>query len=209
LEGGAIRFVYSRRREESRFRRRKWRGLLTSSIFKPFETEGEVRAAFVFGEGMDFVENHPTDGAERGEPARLAEENAEALGRGEENMGRRGELLLARVAGGVAGTESDADGRDTAVDGFEWGVEILLQVVGKGAEWRNVDGVDAGLESAVGFEEGEFVEDGKEGGEGLAGARGGDDEDVSTGFDVRPGCDLGRSGRREFLREPFGDDRWP
>ena len=118
-------------------------------------------------------------------------------------------MLLTGVAGGVAGTETDADGRFAAVDGAERGGEILLQIVGKGTKRRYVDGVDAGLESTVSFEEGEFVQDGEEGGQGLAGAGGRDDEDVAPGFNVRPGGELGRSGRREFFREPIGNDGWP
>jgi hypothetical protein len=167
-----------------------------------------VGAAFIFGEGMDFIEDDPADGAESGEPALLAEEDAQAFGRGEENVRRRAELLLAFVTGGVAGTEADLDGRFATVDGGERRVQIFFEVVGKRAQGRNVDGVNAGFERAIGFEQGEFVQDGEECGQGFAGAGCGNDEDVASGFDVGPGGELRGSGFSEFLREPLGDDRW-
>lgn len=174
-----------------------------NEVIETFEAEGEVGAALVFRKRMDFIDDHPANGAEGGEPPRLAEQDAEAFGRGEKNVGRNPELLLALVAGGVAGAEADSNGRFSAVDGGERRVEVFLQVVTERAQRRNVESVDAGFEGAVGFEEGEFVQDRKKGGERFSGAGGRNDEDVFPGFNLRPGSKLGGGGFREFLREPI------
>ncbi len=71
--------------------------------------EGEEAAAFVFGQGVELVDEQETNGGEGGGPGRLGEEEGEALGGGDEDVGRFFALGGAVLGGGVAGAGGDAD----------------------------------------------------------------------------------------------------
>ena len=116
-----------------------------------FEREGEVGAALVVGDGVDFVDDDGADAAEV--LARLAggEQDVERLGRGDEDVRRvaqhGGALFGERVAGADAG--ADFGGRDSRAPGRvldlgERAVEVFLDVVGERLEGRDVDDLGAG-----------------------------------------------------------------
>ena len=82
----------------------------TAEMGEAFEAEAQVGATLVLGEGVDFIDDDPADLREVFVPARLAQEQAEALRRGEQDVGRMLELLAAFPGLGVARASSDPDG---------------------------------------------------------------------------------------------------
>ena len=83
---------------------------VTTEVGEAFEAEAQVGAALVLGEGVDFIDDDPADLCEVFVPAGLAEEQAKALRRGEEDVRRVLELLSSFPGLGVARASSDADG---------------------------------------------------------------------------------------------------
>jgi hypothetical protein len=106
-------------------------------------------------------------------------------------VGWAGLLVGARGAGGIAGAHGDADGGgiEGAVDFAERVLEVFFEIVCEGAQRGDVEALDGVREGMRGG--GEGIEDGEEGGEGLAGAGGGGDEDALAGGDEGPGFGLG------------------
>ncbi len=99
----------------------------------------------------------------------LGQEDGEALGRGDEEVRRLPALLLSLRRGRVAGAQADPDDPVESEPG-ERLLEILADVVGEGAQGRDVDAADPvrGEASLVVFA-GEAVEDAEESGEGFPG----------------------------------------
>ncbi len=68
-----------------------------------------MRAAFIFGEGMEFVHHHEPARSQRAVVARLRKQDGERLRRGQEDVRRALANLGAFLRGGVAGAQGDAD----------------------------------------------------------------------------------------------------
>ena len=126
--------------------------------------------------------------------------------------GRRADLA-ALVGGGVAGAHRGADRRRGQAGrgrgGGELGqrlVQVPAHVIGQGLERRDVKDGGAVLERPVDGLAEELVETGEEGGEGLARAGRGREEDVAARRDQRPGARLNRGGLAEPLTKPALDD---
>ena len=141
--------------------------------------------------------------AKDGRPRRLAHEERQALGRGNENVGRSSFLGGAVFGGSIAGARSDAQPVPAKLS--ERLLEIFLKIVGEGAERGNVDGDDTVGQGVGGVELGERVEDAEEGGECFAAAGGSGEERGMAGEDFGDGGALGRGEVGEALREPSGE----
>ena len=150
-----------------------------------------MRAALVFRQRMNFIDDEPADRFQSGKPSGLAEQNTEALRRREQNMRRRCELLLPRIARGVSRAQPHSDWRGAAVDGLERLVKILLEIIAQSPERRNVDGVNPPFQVSLRFLESEFTQHRKERREGFAGAGRRNDEDILTSFNPGPCGELG------------------
>ena len=68
--------------------------VLGDQALEPLEAERQVRAALGAGDGVDLVDDHRADAAEDVPPAR-GQQQVEALGRGDQHVGRRAQHLLA------------------------------------------------------------------------------------------------------------------
>src|SRR5947209_3035360 len=97
-------------------------------------------AAFIFSHGMNFIDDHPLNGIEDGLPFLLREKKAETLGRGQKNVRRTIELLLAFVAGRVTGTQTDVDGRVSSINFAQRFLEIFFEIITERTERRDVNG---------------------------------------------------------------------
>src|SRR5437763_753637 len=97
---------------------------------------------------MDLIDHDPAQAAEQFSGRRLAEEDGEALRRGEQDIRRLQPQLLADAGGGVSGAQADAEritgpGQERA-EAAQMGTEILAGVVGEGLQGSNVQTTAAG-----------------------------------------------------------------
>ena len=178
---------------------------------EPLEAQGEVRAPLGPGDRVDLVHDHVLDAAQ--DLTRLAgEQEVEALGRGDQDVGRVSHEVPALVGRGIAGPRRDRDARRLIAqslgsqrDPGEGRPQVALHVVGECLERADVQhpdgtGVTPGRRRARVSDE--AVEAPEERGEGLAAARRRVDQRVATGADRRPALRLGLRGRLERRLEP-------
>jgi hypothetical protein len=152
---------------------------------------------------VEFVHEQETDGGEGGGPGGLGEEKGEALGGGDEDVGRFFSLGGAVLGGRVAGAGGDAE--VAPAEFGERGVEIFLEIVGEGAERGDVDGDDAGGQAGGRFVGAyQVIKYAEKGGEGFPGAGGRREQDGATGENVREGGVLSGGGGAEAAGEPDG-----
>lgn len=134
----------------------------TAESLKTLERDTEVGAAFVFGEGMQLVDDDEVAAGEGLAEAGLREENGETLRRRDEDVGWLAALLLPLRRARVAGAEADGDDPVEPETG-EGLLEILADVVGEGAQRRDVEAADAlGPQAALVMLAGEAVDDAEE-----------------------------------------------
>ena len=117
----------------------------------------------------------------------------------------------------VAGPRGDGDrphGRAEAPsregDPGQRGPQVPLHVVGQGLERADVEDPHGGARGRRARGRGrsnEPIDAPQEGGQRLAAARGGVEQDVAAAGDRRPALDLGRRRRREGVTEPGRDGR--
>ena len=116
-----------------------------------------MRAALRSGDGVNFVEDQRLHVAQHFAAAFGSEQDEERFGRGDQNVRRVLHHLQALGRGRVAGADGGADRREqNSLFGGEIGdagqrdVEILLNVVREGLQWRDVEnlGVIAELAGA-------------------------------------------------------------
>ncbi len=150
-------------------------------VVEALEREREVCSALGVRDGVDLVDDHRFDVAERLAGAR-GEHQVERLGGRDEDVRRvakhRGALLLRRVAG------ADADPDVVCPDAADGRSKVALDVVGERLERAYVDDARANVGALVG---GKAVEGPEEGGERLAGARGGGEQYILARDNWRPG----------------------
>ena len=176
-----------------------------------FQAQGEVGTPFRAGHRVDLVDDDVLDAAQ--DLARLArEQEIQALGRRDEDVGGVAGDLAAVLGRGVAGSAGDGDlGRLVAeplgrqADAGERGTQVALDVVGQGLERGDVEDPDvAGLAALRrrAWVLGEAVDRVEEGGQGLATPRGRVDERVLAAGDGGPALGLGLGRRLETRLEP-------
>ena len=112
---------------------------------QPFHRQRQVGAAFVVGNGVNFVENEGMHPAEALAPAPGSEQDVERLRRGDEDVGRALGHALPLGSGGVASAHGGADfGQGRALArrqrGYllQGGCQVLLDVVGEGLQRGDV-----------------------------------------------------------------------
>ena len=167
------------------------------------EGQGEVAATLGRSDGVDLVDDHRLDVGE-GLGRTRGEHQVERLRGGDEDVRRVAPhprpLLLRRVAGAHRDVDIGADPAQRRD-------QVLLDVVGQRLERRDVDDPGSALllrliRDPLGDEP---VDSPQEGGERLARAGGGADQDVLAPGDRRPGLSLGVGRRLEGLRAPVSD----
>jgi len=141
------------------------------------EREGEQVAALAGGEGVDLVDHHAPETGEQRIAFRVAEEQRERFGGGQEDVGRAGALAGLAVGRGIAGAGLNADGEAHFLDRSQ---QVTLDVMGEGLERGDVERVQAvgGRRAGGGAE---IREGGQKSGEGLARAGIGDEQRVAAG----------------------------
>ena len=107
---------------------------------QPLRRYHEMRAAFVLGERVNFIDDQEAARAQGRQPASLAEKQRQAFRRGDENMRRLSLLRGAVLLRCVAGAKSHAHVIESK--GEERARDVLLQIVGKRAERRDINGKD-------------------------------------------------------------------
>ena len=117
----------------------------SSDLLQPFEREREVSAAFGGREGMDLVDDHGLDADERGR-RRRREHQVQALGRGDQQIRRTADQLLAFLGAGVTGAQTDdrlhvghPDALSGQFDPLQWRPQVLLDIEREGAQRRDVE----------------------------------------------------------------------
>ena len=170
---------------------------------EPLERDGQVAAALGRRDGVDLVDDHRLDVGERLGGAG-GEHQVERLRGGDEDVGRVAPHPGALLLRGVAGADRDVD---VGADPPQRRDQVLLDVVGQRLERGDVDDPRAALglrlvRHPLGDQP---VDPPEEGGERLARAGRGADQDVLAAGDRRPGLRLGVGRRLEGPRAPVSD----
>ncbi len=175
---------------------------------QPLQGQREVRAALGAGDRVHLVQDHRLHAGQR-VPRGGGEHQEQGLGGGDQDVRRAGGQGAALGGGGVAGADADLDLRlgqaepeRLVADAGEGAAEVAFDVDREGLERGDVQDPAALAPVGGGRGGGELVECGEEGGQGLAGAGGRDDEDVRALGEGVPGAGLGRGGGGERPREP-------
>ena len=178
-------------------------GSRSAEVGEALERERQVRAALGRRDGVHLVDDHGLDAGEDLPRAR-GEHQVEALGRRDEDVGRRAQhapaLLRRRVArahGDARSRQVDARRGSGRADARERRAQVALDVVVERLERRDVEHAQA--LARLGHE---AVEEPEEGGERLARARRRADEHVLARRDRRPAQRLRRRRRAERALEP-------
>ena len=179
-----------------------------------FEGKRDVRAAFVPGQGVDFIDDDRADGAQDIPALAGRQEQVQGFGRGDENMGRAAKHVLSIFCGRVARADFDpylrkekSGGQGVSRNLTQRLPEILLHVVAQGLERRDVENL-----RVVGQVVGErLLEQGinrrQKGGQGFARPRGRGNKRVFAGANGRPTGRLDVGGCADCVPEPAGNDR--
>ena len=178
-----------RRREADPLRRALEQGI------EPLQREREVDAALRACDGVDLVEDHGLDPAQRLAGLR-GQHQEERLRRRDQDVGRLLDQLTPLLLGRVARANADAE---VGLDPGERPAQVPLDVVVERLQRRDVEQAEARPGSAI-----ERVDPVQEGGERLAGAGRRLDQDVPAGGDRRPARRLrrGRPGERPLEPAP-------
>ncbi len=172
--------------------------------FQPFERKRQMRAAFVVGHGVNFVDDDGLDIAQNGAAFFGGKQDVKRLGRGDQNVRRPLQHGAALVHERVAGADGGADlgHQQAALAGHlqnfaQRDFEILLDVVAEGFERRDVEDFGAVLQVSGQGLANQAIDAGEKRGQRLAGAGGGRDQRGAAGKDVRPALFLRFCGRSE------------
>ena len=105
---------------------------------QPCEREGQQVAALAGREGVDLVDHDGAEIGEQGEAVRMAEQQAQRFGRGQQDLRRPHPLARLAVGGRVAGPSLDPDGEAHLGDRSQ---QIALHVDRKRLQRRDVERV--------------------------------------------------------------------
>src|SRR4029078_11991146 len=173
-----------------------------------------MRAALAGGHGVDLVHDHCARGLEHGAARVGAEQDVERLRRGHHDMRRKLSRALTLGLGRVAGPHPGADydiGQSLRAkrlaDAGERNVEIAVDIVRQGLEWRDIDDLRLVTEPSLETLAHQAVDGAMEGGERLAGAGWRSDQHVAADLDGGPGISLRGRRRGETLVKPRADRR--
>jgi hypothetical protein len=189
---------------------------------EPFEREGQVRAPLGRGHGVDLVDDHRFDVAQR-LPGAGREHEVQRFRRGDEDVGRGADEVAPYVGRGVPGADPDGglvhllpEALRGEGDAPQWRAQVLVDVDGQGPKRGEVHDAGAGVDGCTTAGPGdlggrrlghEAVDAPEERGQRLARTRGREDQRVTAGGDGRPALGLRRRGRGEGRGEPLGDGR--
>ncbi len=185
---------------------------LVDHRLQPLQRQRQVAAALVGGQRVDLVDDHRAHGRQHAPARQRAQQHVQRLGRGDEDVRRPAQVVLAlalrRVAGAHGGADVDVRQAQPGQFGADAGqrfLEVGADVVGQRLQRRHVD--DGGLVRQLAFDAAphQVVERGQEGGQRLARAGGRGHQRVAPGADGRPRRDLRGSGRAEAALEPARD----
>ncbi len=178
--------------------------------FEAFERKGEMRAAFGGDEGVDLVDDDGVDGAERG-GGLGGEQEVKGFGGGDQDVGgmaaKAGALGLRRVAGAdgdVGQAKGNAGGAGERGQTQERDAKVSFHIDGEGFEGADVDDAASFIDRDVA--EHEAIEAPEKGGEGFAGAGGGEDEGAFAARDGGPSKTLRGRWDAERGAEPLAGD---
>ncbi len=122
------------------------RRLHAGQMSQPLEREGQMAAALVACQGVDFVDDHGPHAPQHLAAADASEQQVERLGRGYQNMRWMAEHRLTLGGRRIAGADRGPDGRSpvSGLDGRgpnlgQRHFEVAMNVVGQRLERRDID----------------------------------------------------------------------
>ena len=125
-------------------------GIATGLRRDALQRDGQVGPALRRRQGVDLVDDQVLDGPPVAPPAVLAQEQREALGRGDQDVRRVVAELAALVGRGIPGAHADPDRAGVQVqpagDPLQRRGEVALDVVVEAPQGRDVDAPQAGAE---------------------------------------------------------------
>jgi hypothetical protein len=158
------------------------------------DTERKLVAALGAGQRVDLVHDDAVEGCEERGGVGEGEQDGQAFGSGEQQMGWRDLLARAAIGGGVAGAGLDGDGQAHVLDRAG---QVAGDVGSQGFQRGDVDGVEAGAWVVRQVDEAR-----EEAGEGLAAAGGGDQQDAVVCFRCIQHGELVGAGGPALVGEP-------
>ena len=181
---------------------------------EPLQRQGEMRAALVRRDSVDFVDDHRPRGLEHRAAGLRAEQNVERFRRRHQDVRRTAAHPAALGGGRVARSDpgADFDIREPAPaqllpDAGQRRLEIAMNVVRQRLERRHVDDLRRIGELALETLSNQVVDRSQKGRKRLARSRRRGDEGVAAGLDRGPGLGLRRRWRGEAQGEPVRN-RW-
>ena len=176
---------------------------------KAFERQGEVGAALVRRDRVDFVDDHRARMRQHLAPGLGAKQDVERFRRRHQDMRRTAAHPLAFGGGRVARAHPGADldiGQaglpQLFPDAGQRRLEVAMNVVRQGLEGRDIDHLGRVGQTSFETLPDQIIDRRKECGERLARAGRGRDQRMAARFDCGPGLGLGSGRRRECLGEP-------
>ena len=179
---------------------------------EPLKRQGQMRAALVRGDGVDFVDDHGAGSREHLAPGLRAEQDVKQFRRRYQDVGRPPAHPLTLGRRRVAGTHPRADldvseppPNELLPDAGQRRLQVAVNIVRERLQRRDIDNV--GRVGQIPFEAlpDQIIDGRKKRRERLARAGRGGDQGVPARLDRRPGFELRRGGRGETLGEPRGD----
>ncbi len=171
-------------------------GVARGGCRQPLERDRKVSPALGRHQGVNLIHHDMLDAAPVVEPACLAQQEREALGRRDEHMGRLEPQLAPVVGRCVAGAHSDPNRASLAIqpapDLFKRQFQIVFDVVAQAAQGRDVNAPQTGCEGSLLVLAEKPVQDCEECCECLPGSGRRDQEHVLATGDRRPGALLRR-----------------
>ena len=177
-----------------------------------FERQGQMCAALVRCDGVDFIHDDRARGRQHGTAGRRTEQDVKRLRRGDEDVRRPAAHAFSFTGWSIAGVYPgpDIDIWQSAFaqrlpDAGERCLQVALDVVGQRLQWRHVDHLRLVGEPAFEALADQTIDRRQERSECLAGPGRRGDQSVSASLDCRPGLGLCRGRRCKAVGEPRCD----
>ncbi len=174
--------------------------------FQALQRERQMRAAFVAGKRVNFIDNCRPDASQHFASAGAGQQDVERLGGGDEDVRRFAQHCRAIALRRIAGTNQDADLREVRIKLRQFvqrTLQVLLNVIAQCPQRRDVE--HRCLIGKRGSLTGEAIDRGEVSRQGFAHAGGGGNQGVGAGADFRPPLPLRLGGFAKALLEPALD----
>ncbi len=174
-----------------------------AQLDQPFQRQRKMRAPFVAGQRMHFIDNHKAQAGKDPLALRPGQQNVERFRRSDQNMRRPPDHLAAPGGRGVAGAHRYANDAG-AHNAFQRRPQVALDIIVERLQRRDVQHSRAAFRGAIRMQH-QRLNRPQERGECFAGAGGRDQKRMPARRDGRPALFLRRRRATERPRKPVAN----